>query len=141
MKPTFIAETRPYLRFDTKYKRLYISRTTIDILGKKPYVQFLWNEKTHTLLVAGLDVKVRDSFAVEFTSTPNASGIWNECMFYKKAFMDAIILRMKWDIGVSYKVFGHFAPGIGMAVFKLDGATVISEEVEDVGGSGGSDNG
>jgi hypothetical protein len=120
----FIADSRPSIRFGIRYRQLSVNRAAIDALGNKPYIQFLWNEGTHTLLLTGLDKKERNSFAVSHHDDDSA---WTEWQFHRKAFLDAIVLRMRWDIGVSYKVFGEYAPRIKMIAFRLDNAAIIKD--------------
>jgi len=128
MNPIFTADSRAIMRFGLRNNSLYVNRAAMNMIGNKPYVQFLWDEKTRTLLLAGIDHKVRDSFDTPRVSSRRRDGSGREYRFQRRAFADAITLRMNWDRKVHYKVAGEYNPHIGMVSFHLDEAWVIGDE-------------
>ena len=134
MRTLFEPESRPSLRFGLKNNTMCINRAAMNAMGNKPYVQFLWDGSGRTLLIAGRATKERDCFAMERTNGKDENGIGREYIFQRKAFADAISLRMGWDTSKSYKVYGGYAPRIKMIVFRLDEAEMISDESISQGG-------
>lgn len=119
---------RPALRFELWSNRLFINKATINLLGGKQYIQFLWDNGNRILLINGTSTKVRDSFALERVSGTNADGEASGYVFQRRAFTDAVILRMRWNRNESYKVLGAYAPRVRMVAFCLDEAVPLGCE-------------
>ena len=119
---SFIADDRPILRFDMRYNRLYINRATVTALSNPPYVQFLWDEEHRILMFNGAANKRRDTQPLERFSGTNQSGEHQQYVFQRKIFIDALNLRMHWDLSDSYKVVGRYLPQLRMVAFSLDDA-------------------
>ena len=127
MRALFEPESRPSLRFELRRNRMCINRAAVNVMGNKPFVQFLWDGGGRTLLIAGLVTRERDCFAMERTTVKDKNGIGREYIFQRKAFADAISLRMGWDTSKSYKVYGGYEARIKMIVFRLDEAEMIGD--------------
>jgi hypothetical protein len=128
---------QPALRFSLRDNRLFINGATIRQLGNKQYVQFLWDGKNRILFISGKFQKGRDTFELERKVGVNEDGSANEYVFQRRAFADAIILRMGWDKRESYKVVGAYAPRVKMVAFCLDGAVPLGR-AGDNGTEGGA---
>jgi len=128
----FVADSRPVIRFGLRNNSMHINQAAMNAIGNKPYVQFLWNEKYRVLFIAGLDKKVRDSFSLIRRSGEKPNGTCCEYVFQRKAFADAVILRMKWDANDSYKVFGEYIPERRQVAFRLDEAFILNSETEEL---------
>ncbi|GHU79314.1 hypothetical protein AGMMS49992_31130 [Clostridia bacterium] len=92
-----LAATKPFIRFCLRDKRLFIGRSTIDLLGNMPYTGFQWSMPTRSLKLYGMREETDN--AVRIT---RHSGC--EYVFQRAVFSDGILLFMGWDKQLSYKV-------------------------------------
>jgi hypothetical protein len=121
-----LRNTQPSVRISLKKNRaIYISKSTLRSLDNPQYIQLLYVEGKHLLMVSGSHAKVRDSVAVP---AKKYIGTDDEFAICRKILTEALRLRLGWEEGKSYRVNGNFSQNLGMVVFELEKAFKIGSE-------------
>jgi hypothetical protein len=109
---------------------MYINKAAVTALGNLPYIQFLWDEGNRVLLLKGAARKQRDTLPLERFIGTNKAGERRQYVFQRKVFMDALNLRMRWDVSDSYRVIGDYVQRLKMVAFRLSEAEKLDRAKE-----------
>ena len=117
-------EIRPFIRVQTRKKRLHINLAAHDMLGKPPYLEFFWNDENKMLVI----VPVADPHIHCFiVPERNLRSRKFEIILHGMSFVSALMSRMDWRGDMIYKIYGEHLPDYNMIGFPMSEA-IITEE-------------
>jgi len=117
--------SKPAIRVALKEFRLHINYATLSCLENPPYLHFRYNEKKNLLAVSGSNEETANSFEVPKRA---AHG---ECYISRMALTESLRRRMGWNENESYRITGEFLPDMGVVLFDLSDATIVTQSVSE----------
>jgi len=115
-----MSQSRLALRFNLKDYRIFIGRPVLAHLKNPKYIEFLYEDDRKILAISGCEKKTSNSCAIP-QKVYNDSNL--KCVIYRKAFTEALKIRLGWDDDAQYKAYGSYSPGVEMVGFDLTKAT------------------
>jgi len=115
------------ISFDLKRYRIYIHRKMLAYFNNPPYIEFLYEEERKILAIVGRTEKTPNSYAISKRFYTDKSV---DCVISRKAFAEALRLRLGWEENELYKCEGSYSPEVGMVVFELTQAKKFCPEAD-----------
>lgn len=120
------SKTSPTIRISyQKNKLVNIGKATLHCLSDPSYIRLMYVGGKNLLVIEGHNEKVKDSIAVPPEVYSDTDKEFNVC---RKILTDALRNRLGWDEGVSYRASGKFSQRLGVVVFNLEKAEVLSAD-------------
>jgi len=107
---------RPFIRVNTKHDKFSINRATHDVLGRPPYLEFLWNEEKKLFVIVPIFVMKTGAFTISPKVLENRH---YEISVWDTMFFDRLINKLGWKRDTVYKVYGEYMPSLGAVSFQM----------------------
>jgi len=115
----------PALRFMLRDYRIYMNFGLLSRLGCPLYLEFLYEDERKLLAISGSMKKRKCSFEIPERIYRDAG---EECCVSRMPLSEAFRIRMKWNKNESYRVVGEYIKHLGVVVFDLTTAIVVTKE-------------
>lgn len=111
------------IRMSPKRNKMHIHKTTLDALGRPPFIQLLVNQEKKLMMIRGCDGKQRDCIAIPASNmAEGTAGIY----IYRKLFIDALCNLAGWNLDRVYRIPGNIVPcDENIVVFHLTDAMLL----------------
>ena len=116
-------DKHPGIRISSKWNKIYIFKSTIEVLGRPQYVQMLIHPEKRLLAIKGSEKNERDTFLVPPRLFDNAVC---EFKMESKLLTQQICDMAGWESGYAYRISGTRYPHVPVVVFELKKAERIS---------------